>query len=115
MDFAHTAMSASPDTPTAHIPSQPIKVLRSRPAAEATDQRWSAAEIEALFELPFNDLLFQAQQVHRAHAAPNEVGLATLLSIKTRGMPRGLRLLPAVGALRHRCRGRQTHGGRRRT
>jgi biotin synthase len=41
--------------------------------------------IEALFALPFNDLLFRAQQVHREHHAPNAVQLSTLLSIKTGG------------------------------
>ncbi len=48
---------------------------------------WSSDEIEALFELPFNDLLFRAQQVHRAHFDPNEVQVSTLLSIKTGGCP----------------------------
>ena len=48
---------------------------------------WKKAEIEALFELPFNDLLFRAQQVHRAHFDPNEVQISTLLSIKTGGCP----------------------------
>jgi biotin synthase len=48
---------------------------------------WTIAEIEALFELPFNDLLARAQQVHRAHFDPNEVELATLLSVKTGGCP----------------------------
>ncbi|PUB85335.1 MAG: biotin synthase BioB [gamma proteobacterium symbiont of Ctena orbiculata] len=44
---------------------------------------WSLDEIEALFELPFNDLLFQAQSVHRAHFDPNQVQMSSLLSIKT--------------------------------
>ena len=48
---------------------------------------WNKAEIEALFELPFNDLLFRAQQVHRAHFDANEVQVSTLLSIKTGGCP----------------------------
>ncbi len=48
---------------------------------------WQKAEIEALFELPFNDLLFRAQQVHREHFDPNEVQISTLLSIKTGGCP----------------------------
>jgi len=48
---------------------------------------WTKAEIEDLFELPFNDLLFRAQQVHRAHFDPNEVQVSTLLSIKTGGCP----------------------------
>ncbi len=46
---------------------------------------WSLAEVEALYALPFNDLLFQAQTVHRQHFDPNAVQLSTLLSIKTGG------------------------------
>jgi biotin synthase len=42
-------------------------------------------EIEALFELPFSDLLFRAHAVHREHHRPNAVQLSTLLSIKTGG------------------------------
>jgi biotin synthase len=49
--------------------------------------RWSLAAVEALFALPFNDLLFRAQQVHREHHAANAVQLSTLLSIKTGGCP----------------------------
>ena len=48
---------------------------------------WPVAEVAALFELPFNDLMWRAQQVHRAHFDANEVELATLLSIKTGGCP----------------------------
>ena len=48
-------------------------------------QRWSVPEVEALFKLPFADLLFRAQQVHREHFDPNAVQLSTLLSIKTGG------------------------------
>lgn len=44
---------------------------------------WSAAEVHALYALPFNDLLYRAHGVHRAHFSPNEVQLSTLLSIKT--------------------------------
>ncbi|MCB1727685.1 MAG: biotin synthase, partial [Gammaproteobacteria bacterium] len=44
---------------------------------------WSLDEIRALFALPFNDLLFRAQTVHRAHFDPNQVQVSTLLSIKT--------------------------------
>ena len=49
--------------------------------------RWSVEAIENLFKLPFNDLLFKAQQVHRGHFDPNTVQLSTLLSIKTGGCP----------------------------
>lgn len=48
-------------------------------------ERWSLADIEALFKLPFADLLYRAQQVHRAHFDPNAVQLSTLLSIKSGG------------------------------
>ena len=49
--------------------------------------RWSVDQIEALFELPFNDLLFRAQRMHRENFDANEVQLSTLLSIKTGGCP----------------------------
>ena len=51
----------------------------------ASPQRWSVEQIEALFNLPFADLLYRAQQVHRQHFDPNAVQLSTLLSIKTGG------------------------------
>jgi biotin synthase len=49
--------------------------------------RWSVRAVEALFELPFNDLLHRAHAVHRAHFDPNAVQLSTLLSVKTGGCP----------------------------
>lgn len=57
----------------------------SPPAQPMAPARWSVAEIEALFKLPFADLLYRAQQVHREHFDPNAVQLSTLLSIKTGG------------------------------
>ena len=66
----------------------PVSTLRPAPARTVTadaPQRWSVANIEALYALPFLDLLFQAQQVHREHFDANEVQLSTLLSIKTGG------------------------------
>jgi biotin synthase len=51
----------------------------------AVAQRWSVADIEALFAMPFSDLLFRAQQVHRQHHRANVVQRSTLLSIKTGG------------------------------
>jgi biotin synthase len=53
----------------------------------ALDERWPLADIEALMNLPFNDLMFKAQTVHREHFNPNEVQLSSLLSIKTGGCP----------------------------
>jgi biotin synthase len=46
---------------------------------------WSVDEVVALLDRPFNDLMFRAQQVHRAHFDANAVQLSTLLSIKTGG------------------------------
>ena len=48
---------------------------------------WARDEIQALFNLPFSDLMFQAQTVHRAHFKPNEVQVSTLCSIKTGACP----------------------------
>jgi biotin synthase len=48
-------------------------------------RRWTTEALVGLFELPFNDLLFRAQEVHREHHQANAVQLSTLLSIKTGG------------------------------
>jgi biotin synthase len=64
-------------------PSKPSTL--AQPSTEA--QCWSLAQVEALFRLPFADLLYRAQQVHREHFDPNAVQLSTLLSIKTGGCP----------------------------
>ncbi|MBP6780168.1 MAG: biotin synthase BioB [Ottowia sp.] len=73
---------------TATTPPQPITLhKRAAPAATAGTERWSVEQIEALLNLPFTDLLWQAQKVHRAHHDANEVELATLLSVKTGGCP----------------------------
>jgi biotin synthase len=48
---------------------------------------WTRAEVRALFDLPFPDLIFNAQRIHRLHFDPREVQISTLLSIKTGGCP----------------------------
>ena len=48
---------------------------------------WTREEVQGLFDLPFNDLLFRAQTLHREHHVPNTVQLSTLLSIKTGACP----------------------------
>ena len=48
---------------------------------------WSRAEIEALYQQPLMDLIFQAQQVHRQYFDANTVQVSTLLSIKTGKCP----------------------------
>jgi biotin synthase len=52
-----------------------------------TSTDWTRADISALFDLPFTELLFRAAETHRAHHAAGEVQLCTLLSIKTGGCP----------------------------
>ena len=48
---------------------------------------WTLAEVQALFALPFNDLLYRAHSVYRRHFDPNSVQISTLLSIKTGACP----------------------------
>ncbi len=60
---------------------------RRPPTGASGTQRWTVAAVEALFDLPFTELLHRAQETHRAHHAPNTVQLSTLLSIKTGGCP----------------------------
>jgi len=48
---------------------------------------WTLAEVRELFALPFMDLVFRAQQVHRRYQVPNSVQISTLLSIKTGACP----------------------------
>ncbi|ALM52918.1 hypothetical protein BJB45_17975 [Halomonas huangheensis] len=54
-------------------------------------------EIEALLALPFNDLLFRAQQIHRTYFDPNAVQISTLLSIKTGACPEDCKYCPQSG------------------
>ena len=49
--------------------------------------RWTVDQVEALFNLPFNDLIYRAQVTHRQHFDANAVQMSTLLSIKTGGCP----------------------------
>ena len=70
--------------------SQPItfqQVPTPAKLREIAAQRWPVDKLVELFNLPFSDLLFRAQQVHREHFDPQEVELATLMSIKTGGCP----------------------------
>lgn len=70
---------------------QAIPACSSQPAAQpvsddaSTRKTWSVAEIEALFALPFMDLVWHAQEVHRQHFDANEIQRSTLLSVKTGG------------------------------
>ena len=62
--------------------------------AEHIRHDWDVDEVMALLEAPLNDLLFQAQSVHRRFHAPNEVQISTLLSIKTGGCPEDCKYCP---------------------
>jgi biotin synthase len=57
----------------------------SKPTPSIEAETWPVEEVMGLFELPFNDLLFRAQQVHRKEFPDGDVELSTLLSIKTGG------------------------------
>ena len=52
---------------------------------ETARHDWQESEVMALFALPFNELLFRSQSIHRANHDPNAVQVSTLLSIKTGG------------------------------
>jgi biotin synthase len=58
-----------------------------RPALSPIRHDWTRPEIGALFDLPFPELMFRAQSIHRQHFDPTEVQISTLLSIKTGGCP----------------------------
>ena len=55
---------------------------------------WHRSEIMELFALSFNDLLFEAQTVHRLYFNPNQVQKSRLLSIKTGGCPEDCKYCP---------------------
>src|SRR5260370_41748570 len=64
--------------------------LDSIDAGNTSDQPrhdWTRAEAEALYDLPFADLIFRAQGIHRRNFDPNHLETASLLSIKTGGCP----------------------------
>ncbi len=77
------------------IDSSDLPISKSKPrktvsipadyAPHPISNAWTRAEVEALFALPFMDLILQAQTVHREHHAPNKVQMSQLLSIKTGG------------------------------
>ena len=69
---------------TLETPTAPRK---STVASPTQKPEWTVACARALFELPFADLIFRAQTVHRANFDANEVQMSTLLSIKTGGCP----------------------------
>ncbi len=70
------------------MPLNEPEISRSREASASKARTdWTREEIATLFDLPFDELLFRAQTIHRAHHAAGEIQLCTLLSIKTGGCP----------------------------
>jgi len=64
------------------------QIVFQRPATPHRESgQWSVAEVEALYALPFMELVFRATEVHRQYFDPTRVQLSTLLSIKTGGCP----------------------------
>jgi biotin synthase len=61
--------------------------LASNPAPAPSRRRWTREAARALYDLPFADLMFEAQTVHRRFFDPNRVQMSRLLSIKTGGCP----------------------------
>jgi biotin synthase len=59
---------------------------------------WTREEIRALYDLPFSDLVWRAQTVHRENFDPREVQISTLLSIKTGGCPEDCAYCPQSAA-----------------
>ncbi|PTN13059.1 biotin synthase BioB [Nitrosomonas aestuarii] len=69
---------------TSDIPNN-RKVNKSLVEKAGESAQWTVTEIQSLLDMPFNDLIFQAQQVHRRHHDANAVQLSTLISVKTGG------------------------------
>tara|TARA_R100001230_G_C5678055_1_gene184113 strand:+ start:378 stop:1421 length:1044 start_codon:yes stop_codon:yes gene_type:complete len=80
-----------------------VQAIRQAPLSDnampATGLRndWTRKEIQALFDLPFMDLLHKAQTIHRTHFDPNKVQMSTLLSIKTGACPEDCKYCPQSG------------------
>ncbi len=62
--------------------------------SNSVQKQWTITEINALFALPFNDLIYQAHQIHRLNFNANEVQLSTLLNIKTGSCPENCSYCP---------------------
>ena len=70
---------------TSTATASPITIVKPHPAKPSTSLRWTPEAVQALFALPFADLIYRAQQAHRENFDANAVQRSTLLSIKTGG------------------------------
>ena len=73
---------------------------------------WTHSEVEALFDLPFTELVFRAAEVHRRWFDPTRVQISRLLSVKTGGCPENCGYCSQSAALRDRRRRLQADGCR---
>ena len=73
----------------------------SAAAPEVPRHDWTRAEVRALLALPFPELMFRAQTIHRARFDPSRVQVATLLSIKTGGCPEDCAYCPQSARHEH--------------
>ena len=69
------------------VVSQPAASHRAASQRSAVRHDWTREQVQALFALPFTELLHRAGTVHRRHFDPAEVQVSTLLSVKTGGCP----------------------------
>ncbi|MET4695935.1 biotin synthase BioB [Endozoicomonas lisbonensis] len=67
------------------------------PGQDIVRHDWGREEVEALFHIPFLDLMYRAQQIHRVFFDPNRIQLSTLLSIKTGACPEDCKYCPQSG------------------
>ena len=65
----------------------PAAALGLSDSEDVVRHDWTRADVRVLFDLPFPELMFRAQSIHRSHFDPTEVQISTLLSIKTGGCP----------------------------
>jgi biotin synthase len=79
-----------------------MSIAQTRPQVAAPEAAlrhdWTREGVRALFDLPFPELMFRAQSIHRAHFEPGEVQISTLLSIKTGGCPEDCAYCPQSAA-----------------
>ena len=79
------ATPAQPEPVEGWVGSGGTSTSSASAGGEGVRTDWTRAEVAALFDLPFHELIHRASETHRAHHAPGEVQLCTLLSIKTGG------------------------------
>ena len=83
----HAKTMTTSDTLLSHAPATPVQLHRPARTPAPAAGAWSVEAVQELLDLPFMELLWRAQSVHRQHWPAGDVELATLLSVKTGGCP----------------------------